>query len=601
MKKKSLLFVLLVAIIGVCLFAAVGCETRPETYEIIFDPAGGVTEQTTLTVDYGATVDLTEYKAQREKYEFAGWSYNGEIVTELFAFDNITLVAVWKEAITLSCDAETAEIVNDVISFEAVAVANGEIELTVMFNGAVVNLGEDGLYTLTLNKGVNTIIVNAVSGELTVEKTYEIEYKGFTIDTDLYDITTGDSAYTFGATAFYGEEQCQTEVKFEGNTLESKNGAYTLTFGDNKVYEVSVSAIAENMRYTEAYRVTYDSSLPKFAQMTLAADKEYRGEIVAFTLTATDSNGAKLADKNVAFYADFDAEDDSDDFSKLTSSEISTVWSDNNATSYKLYITKGGFANGLNKTALLKVVLTSGEKTVERLYRIRYVGPDADGCIGEVIVSIEGFTVGVGYIVEPTVVKIYRDGKFPVYLKELIEERGWTMDYTGKLESGFYLAAINGLNIPENAVNPRLAEVLDNNYMTVDDMSILPEKDGTYSLGEFCYNSFSGWMYSINGMFANYGMADYNPVDGDVVRIGFTLAYGADIGGAAAMGGFMPAVSENDSDYGAFNTIAARIIEANYYGKDRAKLDEAIETVAEWDVAQSVVDEATKKLKEYYL
>ena len=107
-------------------------------------------------------------------------------------------------------------------------------------------------------------------------------------------------------------------------------------------------------------------------------------------------------------------------------------------------------------------------------------------------------------------------------------------------------------------------------------------------------------MYSINGMFANYGMADYDPVDGDVVQIRFTLAYGADIGGSAAMGGFMPAISQNDADYGDFNTTMAKIAAANFGGKGRAKLDEVLAVVTDWDVEQSVVDNATKTLREYY-
>ena len=43
-------------------------------------------------------------------------------------------------------------------------------------------------------------------------------------------------------------------------------------------------------------------------------------------------------------------------------------------------------------------------------------------------------------------------------------------------------------------------------------------------------------MYCVNGIFPNVGFCDYSLSDGDVMRIQFTLAYGADIGGASAMG-----------------------------------------------------------------
>lgn len=600
MKKKLLFAVALVVMLGVCLFAAVGCESEPavKTYTVTFDANGGTMKEATITVAEGDVVDLTKYVPQKDNWQFVGWALDGETVTKITVNANITLVAAWKENLVVSCNIETAEIVNDVIAFEVAATSTADA-VTVTYNGNVLPVGKEGLYVATLEKGNNAFVVKATRGDDVLEKTYEIDYKGFTVVTDLYDVTTGDSAYAFNAVVRYGENQCEAKVAIGETSVDGTNDKYTLAFAADGTYNVTVGGAVGRMHYTENFTVVYDSSLPKFVKMTLADNKQYRGNVVAFTLTAKDAEGNKLADSNVAFYADFDVSDDNDEFTQLTSTEISTVWSDSNATSYKLFVTEGGFANGLDKTALIKVVLTSGDKTVERLYRVCYVGPDADGCIGEVVVSIDGFTVGVGYILEPTIVKVYQNGKFPQYLKTLIEEKGWTMDFTGSLDSGFYLSSLNGLDIPDNVVNERLAEVLAANNMTVDETSISPG-DGTYSLGEFCYNSYSGWMYSINGMFANYGMADYDPVDGDVVQIRFTLAYGADIGGSAAMGGFMPAISQNDADYGNFNTVMAKIAAANFGGKGRAKLDEVLAVVTDWDVEQSVVDNATKTLREYY-
>ena len=44
-------------------------------------------------------------------------------------------------------------------------------------------------------------------------------------------------------------------------------------------------------------------------------------------------------------------------------------------------------------------------------------------------------------------------------------------------------------------------------------------------------------MYSINDLYSSYGFNRAYVQDGDVVRIRFTLAYGKDIGGYAAMEG----------------------------------------------------------------
>ena len=60
------------------------------------------------------------------------------------------------------------------------------------------------------------------------------------------------------------------------------------------------------------------------------------------------------------------------------------------------------------------------------------------------------------------------------------------------------------------------------------------ERDGY--LGEFAFTNGSGWMYAVNNVFPNVGFADCYPSDGDVVRVQFTLGYGADIGGAASVG-----------------------------------------------------------------
>ena len=56
-------------------------------------------------------------------------------------------------------------------------------------------------------------------------------------------------------------------------------------------------------------------------------------------------------------------------------------------------------------------------------------------------------------------------------------------------------------------------------------------------LGEFDFCQGSGWMYSINGVYASYGLDKAYVQDGDTVRIRFTLAYGKDIGGFSVTGG----------------------------------------------------------------
>ena len=53
MKKKLLFAVALVVMLGVCLFAAVGCESEPavKTYTVTFDANGGTMKEATITVN----------------------------------------------------------------------------------------------------------------------------------------------------------------------------------------------------------------------------------------------------------------------------------------------------------------------------------------------------------------------------------------------------------------------------------------------------------------------------------------------------------------------------------------------------------------------
>ena len=50
------------------------------------------------------------------------------------------------------------------------------------------------------------------------------------------------------------------------------------------------------------------------------------------------------------------------------------------------------------------------------------------------------------------------------------------------------------------------------------------------SLGEFDYTKGSGWMITLNDYYIGEGMGTHCVEDGDVIRIQFTLALGADIG-----------------------------------------------------------------------
>lgn len=61
--------------------------------------------------------------------------------------------------------------------------------------------------------------------------------------------------------------------------------------------------------------------------------------------------------------------------------------------------------------------------------------------------------------------------------------------------------------------------------------------EGIHNLYEFDVGSLSGWMYSVNGWFPNYGCSRYALQNGDVVEWRYTCDLGYDIGGDMAVGG----------------------------------------------------------------
>lgn len=60
--------------------------------------------------------------------------------------------------------------------------------------------------------------------------------------------------------------------------------------------------------------------------------------------------------------------------------------------------------------------------------------------------------------------------------------------------------------------------------------------EGIYNLYEFDCGSLSGWMYSVNDWFPNYGCSRYEIKNGDVVEFKYTCNLGYDIGGGYSTG-----------------------------------------------------------------
>lgn len=104
--------------------------------------------------------------------------------------------------------------------------------------------------------------------------------------------------------------------------------------------------------------------------------------------------------------------------------------------------------------------------------------------------TIERRVLGEADILSVTKQSIVQGENAAVAIDRIFEELDIQYEYTGSLEKNFYIAAIT---TPEGEF-----------------------------LSEFDHGSVSGWKYSVNGIYPNVGLADYEFKAGDKVRIQYT-------------------------------------------------------------------------------
>lgn len=150
--------------------------------------------------------------------------------------------------------------------------------------------------------------------------------------------------------------------------------------------------------------------------------------------------------------------------------------------------------------------------------------------LGYAIISVEKFSIGQGYVVEPERVPFYEDSNGAQLVLDVLEEHEVETSYTGSIDSGFYLSSITEPNSNRTAIfNETITKAMADN-------GTVPENPrGGDSLGEFDYTFSSGWVYTIDNVRANYGFSDLRPgsdlKDGSVIRVQFTaFGYGGDLG-----------------------------------------------------------------------
>ncbi|MDL2211746.1 Ig-like domain-containing protein [Erysipelotrichaceae bacterium OttesenSCG-928-M19] len=144
-----------------------------------------------------------------------------------------------------------------------------------------------------------------------------------------------------------------------------------------------------------------------------------------------------------------------------------------------------------------------------------------------VVVTVEKFTLGQGYVIEPIVVEITEGDTAAVIIDKVIKNGNISYVNSGQVDDyTFYISTINNvdsgvINIPEEI---KTMTGFENAYTGIN--------KNTPNLGEFSYATTAGWMYFTNNEMSNVGMGSYEAKKDDVLRLQFSLyGYGADLGG----------------------------------------------------------------------
>ena len=221
--------------------------------------------------------------------------------------------------------------------------------------------------------------------------------------------------------------------------------------------------------------------------------------------------------------------------------------------------------------------------------------------IGTVTLSIEKFTIGQGYLIEPTQVVLHEGDTCANLVKDILKKNNYEIE-ASTTSNGWYLSGI------KNADNgtTKIPDVIKNMDTQVNGEDIIYPPDDTAKnvaypdLSEFSYHRNAGWMYSVNGEFPNVGMAAWIPKDGDVIRVQFTVyGLGADLGSQYKDGGVRALNIANKEKLtkkvAQFNEQKGKWLNI-YSASDRYNY--AMEVLEKLDSKQWKVDDALEQLEQ---
>lgn len=216
-----------------------------------------------------------------------------------------------------------------------------------------------------------------------------------------------------------------------------------------------------------------------------------------------------------------------------------------------------------------------------------------------VTVSVEAFSIGCGYVLEPTKISFNEGETAADAVKKVLEQNNITFD--ASYQYGFY---INGISFRHTADIPSYITdaVVGHNDEYDEDILFGDYIDEDATPDDLAANDYvyglSGWLFTVNQPTSeamSKGMSQTTLNDGDVIRLQFSLDCGADIGTANISGmpqwgyhaDFYPtadkteltrAIAESDavSPSPLYNAVSQMKKTASYLPAARTEVDSAL-------------------------
>ena len=575
MLKKFTTILLSILMLLVGAIGLTACEDIPQDtyYTVTFELNGGSIEDKDLSngisVKENTVINFSEYVPTKTDYSFDGWLLGETLYTSTDTFtvtEDVTFSAQWTDLVAqaLATAKTTAKAsLETYVNAEDYRQAQQEELATAIANG------KNAIENATDVAGVETALANAKTVIDEIKTNAKLTAEEETLATA--KTTAKASLETYVNASDYRLAQ-QEEI-----ATAIANGKNAI---DNATDVAGVETALANAKATIDAIETDAQITAKEPTITttIKEGRVYTNTKATIDVWARNANGQKLDKKYVTV--------------TVNDATMTVNWDDSEKTSYNLVFNQG------TNTVVVTAIDGNYQKTFIYTVQCDLNAPTT------VTVAIEGFTLGIGYIVEPfslvldnatltkmadiynyeSAVEMKENMTAAYVLDYVLNINGLDMDYQGRLSSGggFYMEAISGLDTSNISIPEELLVKLEENGYYPDDYVW---EEGT--LGEFDITFGSGWMYAVNGVFPNVGFCDYIPQNGDVMRIQFTLALGADLGSTMV---------DDNLWFDTVNRENLTMLIAEALALD-IDVSEAVEVISTFGVTQEELDAACQTLE----